>query len=107
MSTLQSFRNVGLTVNMVAKTKTYLAESPLPGIAVESPPDIDPELVPVAEETVLSVCGAGCGIAAELSDTRESLFVELDCEESLFLVQLTTIKAADASKKNFINIYFG
>ena len=61
--------------------------------------------MPDAEVAVLSVCGAGFGIAAVLSDAKESLLVELVCDESFF-EQLIIIKAPNAIKNFFIIILF-
>jgi len=64
-----------------------------------------PEVVPDAEVVVLSVCGAGFGIAAVLSDAKESLLVELVCDESFF-EQLIIAKTLRVKKNFFIIILF-
>jgi hypothetical protein len=79
--------------------QNYLAESFRPEdiLAVLSPKELAG-----LEAVVLSVCGAGFGIAAVLSETRESFFIELVSVVS-FLEQLMMNKTLIVKNNFFIN----
>lgn len=71
-------------------------------VAVLSAVAFEPDIDPVA----LSVCGAGFGMAAALSEAKESLVIELFCAVSFF-EQLIMNNTVAANITFFIMILFG
>jgi len=80
--------------------KTYLTESLLPPGVILLLSDIDPE----AEVVVLSVCGAGFGIVAVLSEVKISLDIEFSVVP--FFEQLMMNRTLIVKNNFFIIIYF-
>lgn len=88
---------------LIENQKFYRAESFLLEDVVILLSETEPEFD--IEEVVLSVCGAGFGIAAELSEATESLLIELVSVVSFF-EQLMMNKTLIANNNFFIIIYF-
>ena len=89
--------NAQLIENKLYLAESFLLEDEVALLSVTEP-EFDIEVV------VLSVCGAGFGIAAELSDAKESLVIELSVAS--FFAQLMMNKTLIAKNNFFIIIYF-